>query len=173
MSRTRPRFTLLTTFGLGHMRPFPGTWGSIPPVLLALLLIAVGAAPHDHPLLFNAVMLAIVLIFGHVCVHQGDLAEAWFGRKDPSEVVADETAGQALVLMLLPISQPHDGASWARAATVLLIAFVAFRVLDIVKPWPARGLQRIAGGWGVLIDDLVVAIPAWGVVQLAGFVLPG
>ncbi len=173
MTSTRPRFFLLTTFGLGHMRPFPGTWGSIPPVLVALALLAIGAGPQQHPLVFNGVMLAIVLAFSHVCVHQGDLAEAWFGRKDPSEVVADETAGQALVLLLLPLAQPHDGASWAHAIALLGVAFVSFRVLDILKPWPARGLQRIAGGWGVLIDDLVVAIPAWGIVQAVGRVLLG
>lgn len=167
----RPRFILLTCFGLGHLRPAPGTWGSMPPVAIALLLIAIGLAPIEHPLIFNGVMLAIVLLFSHVCVHQGDKAEAWFGRKDASEIVADETAGQALVLMFIPIYAPYDLGSWLRTLALLLIAFLAFRAFDILKLPPARGLQRVPGGWGVLIDDLIMAIPAWLVVQGAGMVM--
>ncbi len=168
MAISRPRFLLLTTFGLGHMRPASGTWGSIPPVALAFGLILVGLAPAEHPIVFNLIMLGIVLLFSHVCVHQGDEAEAWFG-KDPSEVVADETAGQALTLMFLPIAMPLTTGDWFRALVLLAVAFLAFRILDILKPWPANGLQRLPGGWGILIDDLIVAIPAWGIVQLVAF----
>ncbi len=165
MAISRPRFLLLTTFGLGHMRPASGTWGSIPPVALALGLIAVGLAPAEHPVIFNGIMLAIVLLFSHVCIHQGDEAEAWFGH-DPSEVVADETAGQALVLMFIPLAAPVTLGDWFRTLVLLAVAFLAFRILDILKPPPANGLQRLPGGWGILIDDLVVAVPAWGIVQL-------
>ncbi len=168
MTISRPRFVLLTTFGLGHMRPASGTWGSLPPVVLAFVLIALGLAPVEHPILYNAIMLAIVLLFSHVCVHQGDEAEAWFG-KDPSECVADETAGQAMTLMFLPVAMPSDLGDWARALALLAVAFLAFRILDILKPPPANGLQRLPGGWGILIDDLIVAIPAWGVVQVVAW----
>src|SRR5690606_9857230 len=96
------------------------------------------------------------------CVTQGDRAEARFLKKDPSQVVADETAGQAVTLMFIP---PMAGAG-AAAAFSLIFAFLAFRLLDIVKPWPARQIQRIPGGWGVVLDDLAAGVYAGLIVWL-------
>mgnify|MGYP000872923013 FL=1 len=162
--RTNARsLNLVTVFGLGHLRPFPGTWGSIPSVILAGVLIALGLGPASHPFLFNAILLAVILFFTLACATLGDLAEARFLKKDPSQVVADETAGQALALLFLPaaaVSTP------GHAALTLLIAFCAFRLLDIVKPWPAYQIQRYPGGWGVVLDDLVSGFYAFVVVQL-------
>jgi len=161
--RTNARsLNLVTVFGLGHLRPFPGTWGSLPSVVLAAALITAGIGPATHPWVFNAVLVAVVIFFTLACAILGDLAEARFLKKDPSQVVADETAGQALALLRLPaaaVSTP------GRIAFSLVLAFLAFRFLDIVKPWPARQIQRVPGGWGVVLDDLVSGFYAWMVVQ--------
>ncbi|MBS0196276.1 MAG: phosphatidylglycerophosphatase A [Planctomycetes bacterium] len=153
----------MTVFGLGAMRPAPGTWGSLPPVLMAAALIAGGLGPHQSPFLYHLALATVCVAFSAACVVQGDRAEAHFGYKDPSNVVADETAGQCLPLLGLPAAAL---ANFHVAAFTLLYAFVAFRMMDIVKPWPARGLQRIPGGWGILIDDLIAGVYAAVMVQL-------
>ncbi|MEO0716109.1 MAG: phosphatidylglycerophosphatase A [Planctomycetota bacterium] len=149
------RLALVTVFGLGHMRPFPGTWGSLPPVFIAGGLFAIGVGPATAPIQFIAAMVALVVVFSAACVVLGDRAEARFGKKDPSAVVADETAGQALALAFLPaIAQANLAASIA----LLLWMFVAFRLLDIAKPWPISAIQRVPGGWGILLDDLLAGL---------------
>lgn len=153
---------MVTVFGLGHLRPAPGTWGSLPPVLLAALMFALGAGPAGHQFIYLGVMLLVAVVFTLACVTQGDRAEARFLKKDPSQVVADETAGQAVTLMFIP---PMAGAG-AAAAFSLIFAFLAFRLLDIVKPWPARQIQRIPGGWGVVLDDLAAGVYAGLIVWL-------
>ncbi len=154
---------LITVFGLGRMRPAPGTWGSLPPVVIAALLIAAGVGPGTHPVLFNGLLLILLVTFVGACVVQGDAAEARSVRgKDPSEVVADEVAGQCIPLLFLPaaaVSTP-----WIAAFT-LLYAFLCFRVLDIFKPWPAAGLQRVRAGWGIVLDDLVAGLYAAVMIQ--------
>jgi phosphatidylglycerophosphatase A len=162
------KLNFVTVFGLGYLRPFPGTWGSLPSVALAGVLIGAGARPDTHPFIYNGVLLAVVLVFTYACAALGDLAEAKFLRKDPSQVVADETAGQALALMFLPAATM---ASPLLAAFTLLYAFVAFRLLDIIKPWPARQIQAVPGGWGVVLDDLVSGFYALVLVQIIGRVL--
>jgi len=154
---------MVTVFGLGHLRPAPGTWGSLPPAALAAVLVAVGLGPAGHPLIYNLALAAVVIVFTLACAIKGDLAEAVFLRKDPSQVVADETAGQALALMFLPAAAV---ATPALAAFTLIYAFLAFRIMDIIKPWPAFQIQKIAGGWGVVLDDLVAGFYAFVLVQV-------
>lgn len=153
----------ITVFGLGYRRPAEGTWGSLPPVIIAGVLIASGLGPAHAPVLYHAVLLGILLFFSGACVLQGDQAEMLFLRKDPGNVVADETAGQCLPLLLLPAAALGTP---LHAGLTLLGAFLAFRIFDILKLPPARGLQRIPGGWGILIDDLVAGVQAMVVVQV-------
>jgi phosphatidylglycerophosphatase A len=141
----------LTVGGLGLLRPAPGTWGSLPPVVLGLGMVALGA-PTGAIL---GLLGGLVVLGSLACLRYGDQGEAIFGKKDPGAVVADETAGQALVLLALP--WPAD---LGQAAVGAFVAFVLFRIADIVKPWPAGRLQRIPGGAGILIDDLVAGLYA-------------
>jgi phosphatidylglycerophosphatase A len=97
----------------------------------------------------------LVLAGAVVCVALGRFAEDHFGRKDPSQVTADEWAGQALALIGLPAATAPGGLLIVAAA-----AFVAFRIFDIIKPPPAYGLQRLPEGWGILVDDLVAGVYA-------------
>lgn len=144
----------VTFFGLGHMRPFPGTWGSLPPVVLALLLLLVLPA-EAYWMVVRLLMLLIAMAFTLSCAFLGDKAEARFGRKDPSQVVSDEVAGMALCIALMPAVVPGPSVVFS-----LVLAFVFFRGFDIVKPWPAGGLQSKPGGWGVVLDDLMAGFQA-------------
>lgn len=157
------RLWLITTFGLGFMRPASGTWGSLPPVGLAALLVLTGVHPAT-PWLWFALLGGTAVLFSLACLAHGDFAEAHFRRKDPGQVVADETAGMALTLLFLP---PFTLTSLPRAAAWLALCFILFRLTDILKPPPCRGLQRLHAGWGILIDDLIAAVYAGVIVHLA------
>jgi phosphatidylglycerophosphatase A len=74
---------------------------------------------------------------------------------DPSEVVIDEVIGMFLALALVPAG-----------TTASLLTFGAFRVFDILKPFPVRQLERLPGGWGIVADDMAAALYAAAVVRL-------
>lgn len=158
----------ITTFGLGYCRPFPGTWGSIPTVVIAGVLLFLNLGPNQSPWVYYPVLVGILVFFSAACVVQGDRAEARFGKKDPSQVVADETAGQAIPLLWIPASALNTN---LHIAATLISAFVLFRLCDIIKPWPIRVVQRVPGGWGILIDDLMAGLLAWLILVAGIFVL--
>jgi len=149
---------MTTGMGLGLMRPAPGTWGSLPPVALAMVLAFAGTNPRT----IDMALAAVGMVFGLACLVWGQSAERRFGKKDPGAVVADEIAGQSLALMWLPWSIGNN----ARIIATCAIAFFAFRLFDIVKPPPARGWQRFEGGLGILIDDLVAGFYALVATQI-------
>ena len=99
----------LTAGGIGHAPVASGTFGSLPPVAIALLMAFLG-----QPLwLISLVMLLLMVVFSVACIRIGGEAEAIFGRKDPGQVVADEMAGQSLALLLLPWADPSiPGSAW-------------------------------------------------------------
>src|SRR5438093_667150 len=130
-SRTPIKFRFLTTFGLGLMRPASGTWGSLPPPLLAAGMMAAGLGPVASPWVYHGVLAAVLVVFSLACILYGDHAEARFGKKDPGQVVADETAAQCIPLMFLPAAALSP---WWHAAATILLAFLSFRIFDIVKP---------------------------------------
>lgn len=138
--------------GLGFLRPAPGTWGSMPPPAIAAILLLVGVGDAVTASVLSVILLAASL----ACVVWGRYAEERFGRKDAAEVVADETAGVAPATILAMLMT--EGLLSGLAA--LAGAFLLFRVFDILKPWPARQLEALPAGWGVLIDDLVAGVYA-------------
>lgn len=144
----------ITSGGLGNLRPAPGTWGSLPPAVVAAGLVVLD---QQGTWVWYGVMALFVVLFSLACLVFGRDAESHFGRKDPSAVVADETAGQALTLMLLPVWLDGSTLSWLAA---VIGAFLAFRLADIAKLPPANGLQRLGGGLGILIDDLIAGMQA-------------
>lgn len=100
--------------------------------------------PLSRPALL--VFFVVVTIAG---TWAAQAAERALGRKDPGAIVIDEVAGMALSVLLLPPTP-----------AVLLAGFLLFRLFDIVKPYPANALQRLRGGIGVMIDDLVAGLYA-------------
>jgi len=141
----------------------PGTVGSLLPAAVALAMAQLGSPAAA----IDAGMVLLAVVFGWACVHFGALAECAFGRKDPSQVVADEIAGQAVVLLLLPWrpADAPDALLWNAGWTCA--AFVLFRAFDIIKPGPIRAIQSLPGGGGVLADDLLAGVVA-GVLLHAG-----
>lgn len=149
---TAPRWATLvaTFFGVGRLRPGPGTWGSLAAVLLWWAL-AYKLPPAAHlPVLITLVLLAV-----GVGIPAATLEARGCGKEDPSHVVIDEVAGQLLTLIASPIL-------WKP----LLVGFILFRALDILKPPPIRSLERLPEGTGIMVDDLGAGIFALIALQL-------
>jgi phosphatidylglycerophosphatase A len=148
----------LSTFGLGFLRPAPGTWGSLPPAAIVFALLLLGADWYS----LNFVVLGVLILSSAACIGFGRYAEKRFGLKDAPEVVADETAGVCLPLLLWP----ELPVGTAEAAAYCAGAFVLFRISDIFKLWPAGRLEKLPHGWGVLMDDLMAGVYAMIAMQL-------
>lgn len=160
---------MLTVFGLGLSPVAPGTVGSLLPAVLAFVLVALGSPMWA----INVALIVLCAIFAWACVQFGTEAEHSLGRKDPSEIVADEVAGQALPLLLLPWAVAGEPNAMARNLALVLTAFVTFRFFDIIKPPPVGNMERLGGGTGILLDDVVAGIYALIATQaVARFVLP-
>ena len=156
----------LTCLGLGFLRPAPGTWGSMPPPAVVFVLAVAGSPPT----LMLAAVAAMLLVSCVTCVAWGRYAESRFGAKDAAEVVIDETAGVCMPLFglwIVPgLTEPDFSQRAVWSAGFCVASFVAFRAFDILKPWPARELERYPAGWGVLADDLAAGLYAAGIVVL-------
>jgi len=145
-------WVVATFFGAGLGKPGPGTWGSVAAVLL-WAAFARFLNPTPAALLI-ALIAGIVLSIG-LGVPAATIAARESARHDPGFVVIDEVAGQWIVL----IGSPAD---WRHA----LIALVLFRLFDITKPFPARQLERLPDGWGIVFDDVAAGLYAWGVAAI-------
>lgn len=155
----------VTSCGLGLLRPASGSWGSLPPVALVLLIVWLGA-----PWWVIVVTLSLIaIIFSFACVKYGAIAEEAFGAKDPSSVVADETAGCAVTLLAVPwwMIVGDDANSMTRTMIVCAAGFFFFRLFDVWKPGYVADLQRQPHGWGIVLDDLAAGAWAWPPVLLA------
>jgi phosphatidylglycerophosphatase A len=135
---------LATGAYLGYAPFAPGTVGSLGcAVLVWFALPEVTTA--SPPLAIWAAVIS-TLAFTGLAVWAAGLAERTFGH-DSSRIVIDEYAGFLFSILLLP-----------RSLYVFAVAFVLFRALDIVKPFPARRAESLAGGVGVVLDDVVAGI---------------
>lgn len=155
----------VTVGGLGKMRPAPGTWGSLPPCLMVLILQGLDAGS----LAINLVLAGLVIVSAVGCIALGRWAEHRYHGKDPGVVVLDETAGMALALLLVELTPvPTDDPlhRWLGSAIIIGSAFVLFRIFDIIKPQPANLMQQFPAGWGILLDDLVAAVYANVILQV-------
>jgi len=128
-----------TGLGSGYSPVAPGTAGSL--VGLLLFLPLAGLAWPTQLAAIAAVTLGGTLAAARVA--------RGVGRKDPGLVVVDEVAGQWLTFLALPVTP-----------VTALAGFLLFRLMDIVKPWPARDLERLPGGIGIMADDLAAGVYA-------------
>ena len=137
------------------MIPFgPGTWGSLVGLLLVYGLVR--RMPADPLALQNALLLGCLLVTA-IGIWAGNRAERIFGAKDPGQVVIDEVAGQMISFVFLPVFLGPLGSRWL---WWLIPGFVLFRFADIFKPYPIDQLQQLAGGFGVMMDDVLAGIYA-------------
>lgn len=136
---------IATFFGVGLLKPAPGTWGSAAAVLLAVALAEAGAGW----LLPLGVVLATVAGFWAV-----PRATAGQADKDPSEIVIDEVAGQWLAMCFTVIPLWRHGVSILDAWPAFVAPFLLFRLFDIWKPWLVGRADRRGDAAGVMLDDL-------------------
>lgn len=151
----------LTVFGVGLIRPASGTWGSLVPVLACG--VAAGSGASSTSILAGLAIAAVASSIA--CVAWGAWAERHWGRSDAGEIVADEVAGQAIALAVVPWGE--SGVPWWWIAA----AFALFRFFDVLKPPPIGLLQELPRGWGVLADDLAAGTVAAGLLLAARIAL--
>jgi phosphatidylglycerophosphatase A len=150
--RSKAAFAAATWFGSGYAPVAPGTAGS-----LAALLIAIGLR---HWLGLSALWIGAlgILLIGPGIWAAGVVAKE-IGRTDPQIIVIDEVVGQWITIAG---AGTLNWKSW-------LGAFALFRVLDMWKPWPARQLEALHGGTGIVADDVMAGIYGALVLFAAGY----
>lgn len=143
---TNPAHLIATGFGVGLLPGIPGTCGALLAVPLYLLL-----APL--PMSWYLVVVTAVTLTGIIAAGK---SARMLGESDPGIIVIDETAGMLIGFTAIP-------AGWIW----LTVAFIMFRFLDIVKPWPVCLFDRYCyGGTGIMLDDIVAGIMTVAAVQL-------
>lgn len=138
-------------FGTGLFPIAPGTVGSLAAVVIYyLVVLAVGAAEQF--------ILAGLIIFSLAVGVWATGLLATEEDPDPGKAVWDEFLGMWITCILLPPTIP-----WLAAA------FICFRVFDVLKPWPARRLENLHGGWGIMADDIAAGIYGFALLNAARF----
>ena len=123
-------------FSLGKLPFAPGSWGSLGALLLWLLL----------PISFSIHLSVIVFLFV-LGVYTSNKMAKYLNDHDPSEVVIDEAVGMGISLFMLPHS-----------FGLYLLAFVLFRIFDVLKPSFIYRVQDLPGGWGIMLDDVLAGL---------------
>jgi phosphatidylglycerophosphatase A len=133
---------LATFFGIGRLRPGPGTWAS------AVTVILWSFVAHSLPLTFRLpTAIGLVILIIAVGVPAATHVSRTSGIKDPQFVVIDEVAGQLVALIAVPLS-------WKS----FLLAFILFRIFDILKPPPVHQLEALPEGIGIVLDDIAAGL---------------
>lgn len=146
LDKNKPHIWLATWFGCGFISPAPGTWGSLGAIPFGLIIYFSGGA--------TALLFAILLITT-IGLWAAQKFDEDSGEEDSKMIVIDEVAGQWIALLPAGFSP-----------LLILIAFVAFRTFDIIKPFPVNLYdQKIKGSAGVMGDDLVAGFMAFIVVS--------
>ena len=146
---------LTSCFGLGWLPFAPGSWGSLPPTIIFVLMCHLGAPA----LLRSFVMTALALVGCAICIRFAPAVIAATGKTDPGEIVADEIAGQSVTFLtvgFLAIETFSTKQIWGTA----VLGFLLYRAFDAVKPWPIHKLEKLPAGWGILADDLMASVYA-------------
>lgn len=143
----RLKKVLGTSFFLGYLPVAPGTWASLGALIPIYFIITYSG---------YAGLLIAVILFSIATIWSADVCEKEWG-KDPAKVVMDEWAGQSLTFLffLFPYTV------FIQHFVIILVAgFILFRIFDILKPLGVHKIQKIPGGWGILLDDLLAGLYA-------------
>jgi phosphatidylglycerophosphatase A len=155
----------IATCGVGYLPLAPGTWGSLVGIgvyvavrgLLIKVFFDIGPQYNFNLLHIAygviALELAVILALALAGIWAASRTEKLSGRKDPGKVVIDEVVGQFIALIPVPFVL---GTAWWAA----LLAFLLFRFFDIVKPYPARRLESLESGLGIMADDIIAGVYA-------------
>lgn len=137
--KQRLAFVLATGFGSGYSPVAPGTAGTAVGLLFVWPMASMGLAGQ----------IAFTLVVTVLSMIAADIVAKSVGLKDPGLVVADEIAGMMVTMIGIPITIQSA-----------LIGFVLFRIMDVLKPPPARQFEKFRGGVGIVADDLMAAVYA-------------
>jgi len=143
-------FLIGTWFGCGYWPKGPGTAGSVAAILIAWPLWKLGVSS------FGLVALSLAALWP--AIHAAGVVAIETGRKDPQIVVVDEVLGQWLTL----------GGAIRLNWRSLLFALALFRLFDILKPPPIRLIERVPGGAGIVLDDMMAGVYAALVMFMMG-----
>jgi len=148
---------IVTGGGVGFLRPAPGSWGTIPPAALYWVLLMAGVGEFTRTL----VMLVFALVAAVLLVRWGRWACAYFQQIDPGSVILDEYVGFSVAVAFVPMENLAGiGTDPWRTWLVTAAAYVLFRATDTLKIPPARQLEALPWGWGILLDDVAAGIQA-------------
>lgn len=135
-------------FGSGLSPVAPGTAGTVAAIPLALALVQLPG---------KLFIIVVVLAFA-LGVYVSEVTGRRLGQEDPGGIVWDEMVGFWIAVALIPVSWLW----W-------LAAFFVFRAFDIFKPWPVSFAdQRLHGGWGIMLDDVIAGFYTMAVLWIAG-----
>lgn len=150
MKTTKLSFSTLVAslFGIGFIPFMPGTFGSLAAFGIYMLI------PASFWFYGQYIVMGLLLVLSLAAVFISRAAEKILGE-DAGSIVIDELCGYFVATLFLP----HN---WL----IGLYAFILFRVFDIAKPFPIYRSQRISGGWGVVIDDLIAGLYANLLIQI-------
>ena len=140
---------MLSGFGAGWLPVAPGTWGATVAVLPLFFFTQIGPSVFStfQPI-FTLILMILIVIFTWIGVKGVDFLHDEWGD-DPKQVVIDEMIGVWIAIIGLPLTVPN-----------LIIGFILFRFFDIAKPLGIRQLEKIKGGWGVMLDDVLAGVYA-------------
>ncbi|MCU1284711.1 MAG: phosphatidylglycerophosphatase [Acidobacteriales bacterium] len=144
-------WTVGTFFGMGLVGKGGGTVASVATIGLWLVVAKL-------PLSFTSLTVATVaaaVAATLIGIPAGTIVAKELGKKDPSQVVIDEVAGQLIAMIAIPLNWKY-----------ILASLILFRAFDIVKPPPVRQLERLPAGTGIMMDDVAAGLYALGIVQL-------
>jgi phosphatidylglycerophosphatase A len=143
--RTTWAWIVATFFGLGNLKPGPGTWASA--ITVSLWWAANRGSFVPNQWLVASIIALFVTLIG---MRASTIVARESGSQDPSFVVIDEVAGQLIALILVPVEWKY-----------LLASLILFRGFDIFKPPPLRRLERLPEGSGIMLDDVGAGLYSW------------
>ena len=149
---------LATGFGVGYLPVAPATWASAATALCLLPLL---------PSLDWMALLVMIVVVTPLAIWAAGQAERELGH-DARPIVIDEVAGMLVAVCGVPMA----GHGSTRLGILLALAFVLFRVFDILKPFPVRQSQAFPGGYGVVVDDLLAGLYTNAALQIAARTWP-
>ena len=138
--KSRQKIVLFLATGgyLGHVPIAPGTFGSLPGLLICLGMSGISLG---YAILFAIVFAVVALVIAKQ-------AQKLIGGKDPSSIVIDEMTGMIVTLLGIPLT-----------TFSLVLGFLVFRAFDVLKPFPIRHFdQKIPGGAGIVLDDVMAGV---------------
>ena len=130
---------IATFFYVGRIPLAPGTWGTAAAIPLYYLISGI---PDSY-----YIVLTLIVIL--VSVWASGVTERLYRITDPGFIVADEVCGYLVTMILVPPT-----------LTNIILGFFLFRIFDVIKPPPSRQMERVQGGWGVVLDDVLAGVYA-------------